>query len=368
MADTPLLAVSCGPPNQGGTGGERKAISDGDIKSIHVEQDLDQPDMCVVALHDDDQCYVNEIALGHEVEVKCGEVRIFKGEVVAIEPTYRVGEADAGVCVVRAFDKLHRLTRGRNTRTFVDQSDCDIASAIASQNGLSPDADDTGAGHKHVQQHNQTDLEFLRLRAARIGFEIRVDDAKLLFKKPTTGDPTLELLLPSGDAAKQGGSDKVLLKGFAARLSSAGIVQEVEVRGYNHAKPEEFSAKVPAQPSNLGKTLGSKQAEVFEKRVTSVVDVPVKDAKEAEVVGKAYIRELNLDFIVADATANGDEDTAAARPGNLVGVQVSQDGKGRFDGTYQLAGVSHRYVHSNPGLSGGYTVALRIRRDAEGKK
>jgi len=42
-----------------------------------------------------------------------------------------------------------------------------------------------------VYQHNQTDLElFLRTRAARIGFEVRVEDSTLVFAPaPPLGGP-----------------------------------------------------------------------------------------------------------------------------------------------------------------------------------
>src|ERR1044071_4718137 len=74
----------------------------------------------------------NPPSLGDAVEVRGGE-SIFKGEIVGIEPLYVGGESKV---VIRAFNRLHRLTRGRRSRTYEKKTDADIVSRIAVDNGL----------------------------------------------------------------------------------------------------------------------------------------------------------------------------------------------------------------------------------------
>jgi phage protein D len=89
---------------------------------------------------------------------------------------------------VRGFDRLHRLMRGRKSRTFVKQKDSDIVSKIVQDAGLTADATDSRVTYEHVYQHNQTDWEFLRVRAQRIGYEIlAVDKRCSSARSPTTG-------------------------------------------------------------------------------------------------------------------------------------------------------------------------------------
>src|SRR5262249_28000979 len=83
--------------------------------------------------------------------------------------------------------RAHRLLRGRHSRSFVNMADSDIASKLAQEAGLSAEADSTNPVHDYVFQYNQTNWDFLRQRAARLGFECFVRDRVLHFAKPKNG-------------------------------------------------------------------------------------------------------------------------------------------------------------------------------------
>src|SRR5262245_12216548 len=115
---------------------------------------------------------------------------VFKGEVVGIEPTFDAG--GRSVVVVRGFNRLHRLTRGKKSRTFSDVTDADVVRAVASDNGLkAAPSGDLSERFEFVVQHNQTDLEFLRVRAARLGFHVWCEDATLRFGKREEPPPVV---------------------------------------------------------------------------------------------------------------------------------------------------------------------------------
>ncbi|HWM85434.1 MAG TPA: contractile injection system protein, VgrG/Pvc8 family [Kofleriaceae bacterium] len=340
---------------------------DSSIHSLVVDQDVDQPDMCVLTLNNASHAFSNDTLLGDEIEVKIGGElgkSIFKGEVVAVEPIYKTGGESK--CVVRAFNRLHRLLRGRKSITFTNKKDSEIAQQIAQANGLSAQAEDTGVAHKHVYQHNQTDLEFLRIIAARNGFEVLCEDKALFFRKPRA-DKSSGVELRINDA---GGG--VILKSFSPRMSSAGLVKEVEVRSWNAEKKEEIVGRATAANSSLGKRIAPSEAQAFGERITFTVDRPVGSVEEAKKLAEAKLHEILMDFVAGDGVCIGSPEIKA---GSVVDIIVNPDNKeDRFNGSYFVAGASHRYSHSGTGGGsggeggGGYVTGFRVRRNAVGGK
>src|SRR5262245_1133441 len=165
------------------------------VKAFHIDLDVDQPDMCLLTV-DNTTGLSNEIKLGASLDVNVGsdksggEKFIFRGEVVSFEPIFRsgkdLGPAGGSTVLIRAYSRLHRLLRGRFSETWLEKLDSDIVKEIAGKgrNQLTPKVEPTKITHPHVYQHNQTDLEFLRILAARNGFEIVVEDKTLHFRKP----------------------------------------------------------------------------------------------------------------------------------------------------------------------------------------
>ncbi len=329
-----------------------------------VDQDLGQPDMCAVTIRNEDNRYSKEIKLGDAVEVTVGEGGgsvVFKGEVVGLEPVYRAGGENS--ITVRAFNRLHRLMRGRKSRTYQERSDQDIVGTVAGDHSLRPSCGNkTKIVHKHVYQHNQTDLEFLRVRAARIGYEVWVEDQTLYFDEPKT-DRDSGIKLRYGDAETSVESGELFLKHFAPRMSAAGVVEKVTVRGWNPEKKEEIVGEVKAEKSKLGKTGADAAAKAaFGSAVTFEVDHPIFSVEEAKALAKAKLREATLGYMTGEGECRGHADI---KPGVVVTVTVNpDDGNDRFNGKYLITGATHRFA--NVGDTGGYTTGLRFARDAEG--
>src|SRR4029453_10912507 len=93
-----------------------------DLVDITVESSLHLPDVASLVLHDTRLRWLDDASLepgkGLKVSAKSaeGEHLIFDGEIVEIEPDF---QPSAQRLVVRAFDRLHRLARGRVVRSFV---------------------------------------------------------------------------------------------------------------------------------------------------------------------------------------------------------------------------------------------------------
>lgn len=338
-------------------------IPDTDIISFVVESDLDQPDMATITLRNDTHEHTGARNHGQSVEIKVGggdgsnKKTIFKGEIVGIEPAYKAGGEGSKV-VIRAFNKLHRLLRGKKSKTFQQQSDQDIVSSIAGQYGLSPQCGSSPKiTHEHVYQHAQTDLEFIRVRAARLGFHVWVEDTKLFFDKPKKDvDSGIELKLDRDQHAS--------LKAVHFRLTSANVVKKVVVRGWDPKKKEEIVGEEQAQSSPLGSSGAASASSSFGDTATYTVDHPIYSVEEAKAIAKGKLEEHLMSYITGEAECRGNPDI---KTGVVVKIVVNVDNTSdRFNGKYYVRGVTHKYTHGTGGNpSGGYVTIARLSRDAE---
>ena len=198
------------------------------IQEIEVDQSLFMPWMVQLRIHDDRLEWVDHqlFTIGSDVEIEAGtvddpsgRVRLFKGEITALEADF--GEEMLTELVVRGYDRSHRLHRQQKTRAFANVKVSDLARQLTSGSGLSSDIETTRTVHDHIYLDNQTDFDFLRSLATRVGFLFRIEDGKLLFKRPATTAGTVSMTY---------GID---LLSFRPRLTSAAQVNETLVRGWN---------------------------------------------------------------------------------------------------------------------------------------
>lgn len=340
--------------------GSEKPVEETDLSSFKVDMELSQPDMATIILKNTGHKYSNgKFKHADPVEVKVNDETVFKGEVVGIEPLYISG--GQSVVTIRAFNRLHRLLRGKFSQTFKDQTDQDIASKIAQDTGLSPKCGSKPKiKHEHVYQHNQTHLEFLRTRAARIGYDVWVDDKDLYFDAPKTDkDSGIELVM------KDPSAPNLLLK-FRPRLTSVSSVEKVMVHGWDPIKKEAIVGEAKAKSSKLGKEGSDKAGKKFGSAINYEVDHPIASKEEADAIAEAKLAELLMSFITAEGVCKGNPKLKA---GQVIKITVNADqADDVFNGKYFLHGVTHEYTHTKPGAEGGgggYKCGIRCRRDAE---
>ncbi len=277
----------------------------------------------------------------------------FAGEIVGVEPAFNNRGAVASA-TIRAFDKLHRLTRGKKERTFQGKSDADIARALAAEAGLAFGETGPEATQKydHVYQHNQTDLEFLRTRAARIGYQVWVEDTTLRFARPV--EPVhVSLGCPSGAS----GPDAAV-RVFHPRLSSASAIKKVIVRGWDPERKEEIVAEAtrPAialsEAARKGGFLASAGQELDLGRVSALETATTLYGAADGALAAATSLDLS-----AEADTDGH---ALLRAGTEVTLV---DGDKRFGGKYLVIGASHRFER---GAKDGWHTFLRLVRSDRG--
>ncbi|MEQ9552337.1 MAG: VgrG-related protein [Coleofasciculus sp. G3-WIS-01] len=262
---------------------------------------------------------------------------VLEGEITAMECNFtRDSEAPM---IIRGYDISHRLWRGRYNRSFQNMTDTDIVKKIAGEVGITTGKiDETGGpygygdingSNGYVFQENQTNLEFLRERAARNGFEFFVQDGKLNFRKPKV-DESLELKWLKD------------VHSFQVRVSSAEQVSEVEVRGWD------YSQKLPiVETANRGQVHtkndygdGAKTSTSFKGKPPTpkmiLVDQPVFNAPEARTIAQAICDELGGEFVQADAKAEGNP---KIRPGRVIKLKDI----GKYSGEYYVTETRHLF-------------------------
>jgi len=270
---------------------------------------------------------------GKQMEVSIGataEARtIFQGAISGMEVNFEEGVPPE--VVIFAEDKLMDLRMTRRCRTYEEVTDADIAQAIASEHGLTPEIDADGPTYDVVQQWNVSDLAFLRERAALIQAEVFVLDNKLFFK---TRD-------------KRDGSEITLVQGnhlisAQARADLAHQRTAVVVSGYDAASREAINeqADVSAVQSEISGGLTGPQIleQAFGALPSHLARLVPLNSGEATAWARAEMLRRARAFVTVSGVTRGTPDMA-------VGSRLSLERMGQpFDGAgYYVTSVCHTY-------------------------
>jgi phage protein D len=286
---------------------------------------------------------------GNTITVQMGYrdqmAKLFMGEINGLEPEFNT--ATAPTLTVRGYDRGHRLMRRRKTKSYLQMKDSDIAGQIASETGLTPEVQDTKVTLEYVLQHNQTDLEFLRDRAERIGYEAFVVDNKLYFRpRQTAGSDALTL------------KREVELLEFYPRSTTLNQVEQVAVQGWNPKQKKELVGRSRAADvrGNMGANNGPTVTQrAFDGTISVAVRSPVFSQEEADALATGMLNEMALTYVTGEGVCIGRTDL---RPGKLIKIE----GIGRrFSGSYYVTSTEHSYMPSR-----GYRTAFTVRRNAIG--
>lgn len=330
-----------------------------DILEISVEENLQQPGKFTMVINNDyytgrsqDQSWRHASLFEIGKSIKIGfsssttEARefdqekkdyILEGEITGIECNFTSGSQ--APMIIRGYDVSHRLTRGRYNRSFQNMTDTDIVKKIAGEVGIQTGTiDDTGGpygygdiggANGYIFQQHQTNLEFLRERANRHGFELFVKDNKLNFRKPKV-ENSLEL-----EWLKE-------LHSFEVKVNSDEQVSEVEVRGWDYSKKQPIveTASKGQVFTKIEHGEGIKTSTIFKgqppKPKMVVVDQPVSNASEAKKIAQALCDELAGEFVRADAKAEGN-------PQIRTGKTVKLKDMGKYAGEYYVTSCRHLF-------------------------
>lgn len=315
------------------------------VLEICVENSLHMPDMCTIQLQDPSLRWVDDDSLmpGKGLVIKAkddqgSDVLVFDGELVELEPEFQQG---AQRLVVRAFDRLHRLNRGKQVRSFQNVTDGDLVSKLAQEVGLKARCGATSAVHEYVLQANETNLQFLQGRAARLGYLLYVQESTLVFEPPESAGSELELTW--GEQVTQ----------FRPRLSTLHQINKVTALGWDPEKKEQLVGK--AEKSKYLPEIGIKETaaelakSAFNMETNDLVSTPARVQKVADELAQAAANRHAAKGVTAEGLIGG---MPAVKAGSS--VKIKNVGE-RFSGKYFVTGSSHIFRPAE-----GYTTSFSV--------
>lgn len=231
---------------------------------------------------------------------------------------------------IRGFDKMHRLTRGRKSRTFLEQKGSDVVSRVLTDSGVGPAEFEMVLEEEHptreqVVQYNETDFDFVTRLLAEEGiyFVVLHSDGGAMIR---FGDGVQGRVPPSGDALPYPGLGVDPPAGSPLRASA---LRRTLATGPTRATVGDYDA-LRALPVFASAGDPGAESEDFDFGV---------DLTDPADLANAARRQLELLQSSYDAL-EGASNSAQLRPGKLIAISGVERS---FNGKYLVTGVTHRY-------------------------
>lgn len=308
------------------------------LYEIEVETGFQMPGSAVLKFYDQDLTLTSGTVfdLGKELEISALSATgtatrtvIFKGQVTNLEPEFVVGSSYS-MYVVRAYDKSFKLHRGTSSTSYVQVSDSDIVSTIASEAGLTAEVEATNVVHPHVLRHDQSGYEFLSHLARRNGYVLYYDSpsSKLLFKKPATL-ATTSVSVTYGETMRE----------FRPRYALTGQVNEITVNGWDPAQKQAVTGSANSPTFSPASTELGRGPTVATSKFSSA-KLHITETSSTQALAEAVALSVLNRMAGSDLTAEG---VALGNPAVKPGVNLQVTHLGKFSGTYLVTRVTHRF-------------------------
>jgi phage protein D len=325
---------------------------------------------------------------GHDVEVHMGYggtlPLMLTGNFTTMEPNFP--SSGSPTLTVRGLNVLHKLRKKQYTYAWTNKKESEIAKDLETL----PNTDKRGQKRfplhieinptalkeeevlEYVAQNNQYDIDFLLMRARRIGYVVFIKEEerqrgrvikprRLYFGPSDANHPGLRVVTFE---LKWGLS----LIDFKPTLTTANQIKSVTVNGWNRTTKKPITGKAsletlkdnPKDKSkidpkfNLNRDLLDLLA--CDAREEHVVDEPVFTQKQADERARAILLDRSKELVKASATCIGLPDLRAGQRVRITGLGT------RFSGEYFVTGTTHTINDS------GYITKFDARREEKGKQ
>lgn len=285
------------------------------------------------------------LEFGRELTVEMGAGgaagQVFSGRIMALEG--RFPQSRPPELTVLAEDRFQDLRMTRRSRTFLDASFEDIASAIASDHGLGSEIDVDSPTFPALAQLNQSDLAFLRQVAREIDAEVWVQDTTL-FAQARSRRSAEEVALTYGQGLKE----------LQITADLADQRTKLVVGGYDVAAKDGIEAVAEAgllSGENQGETGPAVLEAAIGARTDIVAHFQPATREIAQAQAQATFRRNARRFLSGEGVAEGNARIK-------VGSSVRLRGCGKlFDGVYAVVRTRHLFD-----LAGGFRTEFRVER------
>ena len=331
------------------------------VSEMTVEQLSDGASSFRIVLDDSDEAISDgkiSILEGMECTVEMGFAesgtkQVIKGYVTGVKP--KRSEFSRKMFTVTGFDGLSKLTRGRKRRSWENIKDSDIAAQIAQECSLQPDVQDSGLVHPYVVQNNENNLNFLFERARRIGYEVKVEGEKLVFRKPREVKADVTLRWDGTNVRKKGG---VLLQRMDFNTSTMNMPKKVVVRSYDPKSGQPIVASASTEDNDKmgGKKTAGDAAEFGNPDTTiQISDQPVVSEEEAERLAKSILSQRAAEFLTGTGKCMGNGKIKCGAKVNI--EDVGQE----MQGEYYVTSAKH-VLRAGHGQGYGYWTEFSVSR------
>jgi len=295
-----------------------------------------------------------------------GDLRpLVRGTFTSLEPSFPSGGSPT--LAVRGLNALHKLRRKQISQQppWENLRDSEIAKKIGEDRQrfpipvvISEEALAKETSLPYIAQTQQYDIDFLFLRAKRLGYVVTIregnENAKEKDRQKT------HLYFGPSDGRRPGATDPLYklrwgasLVEFKPTLTTANQVKSVIVKGWDRDKKEEITGSASLEAVAINEDLHHLLNEC-DPREEIVVEKPVRSADDAKRVAIAILKDRHKEMVKASATCVG-------LPSLMAGTKVEIEGVGaRFSGVYFVTGTTHAFGDS------GYTTRFEARREATG--
>jgi phage protein D/phage baseplate assembly protein gpV len=260
----------------------------GRVVSLRVATRLSQPAQAEIAIESVESLW----PLDQSLSIELDDEPLFTGEVTAVELIS--GPGSEKVCLLRGYDKLHRLRKRQEPRVFEGITVKDLARDLTSDLDVTIDAERSGGQIERLVQHRQSDWELLTQAAGRAGLYIVLSGQTL----------RLRGLKPHGEPVKLTLGENLWRAGAERNLEHR--VEAVTAIGW-HPRKGEFVTE---------KTGGGK-------RSRTLVDQPMALLADAPA---AAVEEGTARAIRIEGVAEGDTKLVAGGAVALSGLDRDVDG------------------------------------------
>ncbi len=314
------------------------------IVDVRVQDVLSMPCSATIRITDPDVQLIDKdsLAIGKELEIKVGAIdaratsSIFKGEIVALEPDFSESTVEM---VIRAYDKSHRLQRGRAVTTYQQMSASDIVKRLCQEAGLAGQADSTSGQYEFFMRKGETPRELIARFEREYDYRFWLENGSYKFKPAAPTSAPLSLKIREN------------LMAFRPRASAGEVSTEVTVKGWNPVQKQAVVGvgSSPQMSSALGGITPAKAREAFNDAKVFTSSRVVDTQSEAQSMATALANRKADSMIEAEGTTFGD-------PRLRAGTKVKIEGVGsRFGGEYVVSSATH--VHNSKGYKTHFRVS-----------
>ena len=283
--------------------------------------------------------------VGKKVEIKMGYVdtmeTVFSGLVTSTR--FDFPQDGPPRVIVSGMDKSFKMMKGIKSRSWLDKTHSDVASIIASENGLSAVTDSTAAVYKIVEQSRTTDYQFMIWLASENNYEFFVLGDKMYFRKPNrTTTPVITLAYGRN------------IISASIEVDLADQVTGVTVRGWDMSRKQEISQKsgsvtILGNGSKTGASILSGSCGISALEYVYTNDISANEAKNR---ADAILNEKAMKLISGHVEIFGIPEVRAGRHVKL------EDMGGFLNNTFYIKSASHTIDDT------GYTTNLSIAGNA----